>query len=102
MKIPNLIVMAAFVVGTGPVFAQNTAPATAAAPTVLAEPNEIDCDDPANAEEEVCIALLETGGGGATNFAPLIAGVGGLLGLGALAGGGSSTSTTATGTTGTN
>jgi len=58
--------------------------------------NEIDCDDPANAEEEVCLSLPRDG---VTNFVPLVAPVLGAVGVGALAaagGGGSSTSTPST------
>lgn len=86
MKTLSSVAIAALIAGTMPVFAQNT------------DPSDIDCTDPANAEHEDCLP----GAADVTNFAPLIAGAVGLLGLGALAGGGSSTSTTATGTTGTN
>ncbi len=54
---------------------------------------QLDCNDPANAEAEACLALP---GDGVTNFVPLIAPLAGLLGIGALAGGGSTTSTTST------
>jgi len=87
MKLFNSVVVVTLIAGVSPGFAQN------ATPTV------IDCDDPANAEEEVCLALPPQD---ATNFAPLVGAAAGLLGLGALAGGGGSTSTTTTSTTGTN
>ena len=67
---------------------------TASMGLAQAIPTTIDCDDPANAEEEVCLAAV--GAAGVTNFAPLIAGGAGLLAVGALAGGGSTTSTTST------
>ena len=84
MKILNSFVIAAAMAVASPAFAQTAIPTT------------IDCDDPANAEEEVCLALPRPG---ATNFAPLVGGIAGLFALGALAsGGGSTTSTTTTGT----
>lgn len=59
--------------------------------------NTIDCTEPANAEEEVCLALPDDG---VTNFVPLVAPVLGALGAGALAaaggGGGSTPSTPST------
>ena len=58
---------------------------------------DIDCDDPANAEEEVCLALPQDG---VTNLVPLIAPIASILGVSALAatgaGGGSTTSTPST------
>jgi hypothetical protein len=83
MKIINSVVIAAAFAVASPAFAQTAAPTT------------IDCDDAANAEEEVCLALPPST---ATNFAPVVAGVGGLVALGALSGGGGSTSTTTTST----
>lgn len=69
--------------------------ATAMAQSAFAQAanNSIDCDDPANAEEEVCLSLPRDN---ATNFVPLIAPALGAVGVGALAaagGGGSSPST---------
>lgn len=67
-------------------------------PVVAQTPTVIDCDDAANAEEEVCLGLPLDG---ATNLGPLAGVAAGVIGLGALAGGGSTTSTTSTSTTGT-
>ena len=66
-------------------------------------------------EEGICVAWLASGGipvggvatagvgaAGATAFAPLIAPVAGVLGLGLIAGGGGSSTSTGTTTTGTN
>lgn len=58
--------------------------------------NTIDCDNPANAENEICLALPADG---VTNFVPLVAPVLGAIGVGvaaAAAGGGSTTSTPST------
>ena len=73
-----------------PAMAQ-TGPATPETPPV--QNTQLDCNDPANAEAEACLALP---GDGVTNFVPLIAPAAGLLGLAAAAGGGSTTSTTST------
>jgi len=73
-----------------PVMAQ-TGTATPKAQPV--QNTQLDCDDPANAEAEACLALP---GDGATNFVPLIAPLVGLAGIAAAAGGGSTTSTTST------
>jgi len=70
---------------------------TASMGLAQAIPTVLDCTDPANAENPACLP----GAAGVTNFAPLIAGAGGLLALGALAGGGGSTTST-TSTTSTN
>ncbi len=83
MKNLSSFIIVALIAGMSPVFAQT--------PTV------IDCDDAANAEEEACLGLPLDG---ATNFGPLAGVAAGVIGLGALAGGGSTTSTSTTGTTG--
>jgi len=84
LKNLNYVFMAAVIAFGAPAFAQTVTP------------TEIDCSNPANAEAEICLRLPNPG---ATNFAPLVAGAAGLLGLAALAGGGSTTSTTSTTTT---
>lgn len=90
MKIFDFVILAACIGLASPAFAVNIVK------TVTGE--EIDCDEPANAENEACLEILDEG---ITNFVPLAAPVAGLLGLGALGGGGSS-STTTTSTTSTN
>ncbi len=63
--------------------------------------DDVDCDDPANAEDPVCIALALEGSEGVTAFVPLVAPAAGLLGLAALgAGGATATTTTSTTSTG--
>lgn len=86
------------------VFAQSTPPLQ----------GEIDCTNPINAENEVCLGLAESAAaagagagagaaaGGATAFAPLVGPVAGALGLGVLAAAGGGGSTFSTSTTGTN
>ncbi len=80
-------------------FAQSTPP----------QQSEIDCTDPNNAENEVCLGLAGSGAaaagagaGGATAFAPLVGPVAGVLGLGIIAAAGGGGSTSSTSTTGTN
>lgn len=111
-----LIIAVSLGVLGAPAVAQNQEPLDCSIPANQTR-DDCFCQDPDNAETEICIAWLENGGvvagvgtastagaGAVTGFAPLIAPVAGVLGLGIAAGsGGSSTGTTSTtGTTGTN
>jgi len=90
MKINNFAFLAACICAVSPACAGNI--------VTVATGAEVDCDDPAKAENEVCLAFLDEG---ITNVVPLIAPVAGLLGSGALDGDSSPSTTTTTSTTST-
>jgi len=79
---------------TTPSFAQVVDPATGNASLE----QQIDCDDPTNAAEDICLGL-PLDGVDITNFVPLIAPFAAILGAAALAGGNSDGTTATTSTT---
>lgn len=90
MKIFNFVLFATCVSVASSAFAVNI--------VTTATGEEIDCDEPASAENRACLDIMDES---ITNVVPLVAPAAGLLGLGALGGGGA-TSTTTTNTTSTN